>query len=116
VGRAWEAELESAALPSQRTVVLRTSFVGGRDQGAGGGAISRLRTLARLGLGGPVGSGRQGMSWIHETDMNRLFERGLCDDAMTGTYVNGSSGFPSCRGRCGTCSVTEQPPPSSSSS
>jgi NAD dependent epimerase/dehydratase family enzyme len=60
VGRAWEAELESAALPSQRTVVLRTSFVVGRDQGAGGGAISRLRTLVRLGLGGPVGSGRQG--------------------------------------------------------
>ena len=90
VGRAWEAELESGALPSQRTVVLRTSFVVGRDQGAGGGALSRLRTLVRLGLGGPVGSGRQGMSWIHETDMNRLFERGLCDDAMTGTYVASS--------------------------
>lgn len=90
VGRAWEAELESAALPSQRTVVLRTSFVVGRDQGAGGGALSRLGTLVRLGLGGPVGSGRQGMSWIHETDMNRLFERGLSDEAMTGTYVASS--------------------------
>lgn len=87
VGRAWEAEFDLAALDSQRRVVLRTSFVIGHDRGAGGGALSRLRTLVRLGLGGPVGSGKQGMSWLHEADMNRLFERGLFDDAMEGTYI-----------------------------
>lgn len=87
VGRAWEAEFEGAALASQRRVILRTSFVVGRDRGAGGGALSRLGTLVRLGLGGPVGSGKQGMSWLHEADMNRLFERGLFDDAMEGTYI-----------------------------
>jgi uncharacterized protein len=68
-------------------VVLRTSFVVGRDRGAGGGALGRLRTLVRLGLGGTVGSGGQGMSWIHELDMNRLFERGLKDGAMQGAYI-----------------------------
>ncbi len=43
--------------------------------------------LAKVGLGGRVGSGVQGMSWIHEADMNRLFERGLTDAAMQGTYI-----------------------------
>lgn len=87
VGRAWEEEFHAAAPASQRKVILRTSFVIGRDRGAGGGALSRLRTLVRFGLGGAVGSGEQGMSWIHEADMNRLFERGLTDARMQGAYI-----------------------------
>ncbi len=90
VGIAWEREFAEALLPQQRGVVLRTSFVVGRDRGAGGGALAKLAPLARWGLGGAVGSGRQGMSWIHEVDMNRLFERGLTDDAMQGVYVASS--------------------------
>jgi uncharacterized protein len=90
VGRAWEREFEQAALPTQRRVVLRTSFVIGRDRGAGGGALARLLTLVRLGLGGTVGSGSQGLSWIHEADMNRLFERGLTDERMQGAYIASS--------------------------
>jgi uncharacterized protein (TIGR01777 family) len=87
VGQAWEREFEQAALPTQRRVVLRTSFVIGRDRGAGGGALARLLTLVRFGLGGTVGSGTQGMSWIHEADMNRLFERALTTDRMQGAYI-----------------------------
>lgn len=87
VGKAWEAEFRAAVLPSQRGVVLRTGFVLGRDRGAGNGALARLVGPARLGLGGTIGSGTQGMSWIHELDMNRLFEWGLTDPAMQGTYV-----------------------------
>lgn len=87
VGRAWEEEFRLSVLPSQRPVVLRTSFVIGRDHGAGGGALARLRTLVRLGLGGRVASGNQGMSWIHETDINRLFERALSDGDMRGPYI-----------------------------
>ena len=90
VGRAWEDAFRSSVLPSQRGVILRTSFVIGRNRGSGGGALSRLLTLVRLGLGGTVGSGQQGMSWIHETDMNRLFERALTDDGMTGAYIASS--------------------------
>ena len=33
------------------------------------------------------GHGRQGMSWIHERDMNRIFERALTDDSMSGAYI-----------------------------
>ena len=87
VGKAWEEAFQAGALPAQRKVVLRTSFVIGRDRGAGGGALQRLGTLVRLGLGGRVGSGEQGMSWIHELDLNRLFERGLTDPGMTGAYI-----------------------------
>jgi uncharacterized protein (TIGR01777 family) len=90
VGRAWEEAFRESVLPTQRGVVLRTSFVIGRNRGAGGGALARLRTLARLGLGGRVGNGRQGMSWLHEDDMNRLFARALASPAMQGAYIASS--------------------------
>lgn len=88
VGRAWESAFAEAVLPDQRAVVLRTGFVIGRNLGAGNGALGRLDLLARFGLGGKVGSGQQGMSWIHETDMNRIIERGLNDVSMSGVYVS----------------------------
>ncbi len=90
VGQAWESEFSQNVLPTQRPVILRTSFVIGRDRGAGGGALARLLTLVRLGLGGKVGTGTQGMSWIHETDMNRLFERALTDPSMHGPFIASS--------------------------
>ena len=90
VGQAWEQEFQASVLPSQRQVVLRVSFVLGRNRGAGNGARARLEPLARIGLGGTVGSGTQGMSWIHEADLNRLFERGLTDPNMHGAYIASS--------------------------
>ncbi len=87
VGKAWEEAFHASLLPVQRGVVLRTGFVLGRNRGAGGGALDILARLARVGLGGRVGSGSQGMSWIHETDLNRLFERGLTNSAMQGAYI-----------------------------
>lgn len=83
VGQAWEEEYEAALLPEMRGVALRTSFVIGRS----GGALARLALLVRFGLGGTVGSGKQGMSWIHEEDMNRLFERAITDQKMSGAYI-----------------------------
>jgi len=62
VAQAWENAYRSAVLESQRQVILRTSFVIGRDRGAGGGALARLLQLVRWGLGGTVGTGIQGMS------------------------------------------------------
>lgn len=90
VGRAWEEEFRSQLLPIQRGVVLRTSFVIGRNRGAGCGALAKLVPLAKLGLGGRVGSGTQGMSWIHETDLNRLFERAIFDPTMQSSYIASS--------------------------
>jgi NAD dependent epimerase/dehydratase family enzyme len=66
-----------------RQVVLRTSFVLGRNRGA----LRRLAKLARWGFGGTVAHGRQGISWIHEEDMSRLFERAISNKEMHGVYV-----------------------------
>lgn len=83
VGQAWEAAFAEAVLPGMRQVVLRTSFVVGRN----GGALARLGKLTRFGLGGTVGHGRQGMSWLHELDMNRLFARAITVESMNGVYM-----------------------------
>ena len=90
VGCAWEGEFERAKLPKQRGVILRTSFVIGRDRGGGGGALATLARLARWGLAGRIGSGKQGISWIHEADLNQLFERALTDSSMAGAYIASS--------------------------
>ena len=83
VGQAWEKAFIESVLPGMRQVVLRTSFVLGRN----GGALPRLAFLARLGLGGTIGNGKQGMSWIHEADMNRLFLRSIENAEMCGAYL-----------------------------
>jgi uncharacterized protein len=87
IGRAWEAAFAESRLPNQRGVIMRTSFVIGRDRGAGGGALATLGLLAGIGLGGRVGSGRQGMSWIHENDLNNLFAKAINDNSMSGVYI-----------------------------
>ena len=83
VGVAWERAFNEGLPDDVRGVILRTSFVLGKT----GGALSRLSFLARIGLGGPSGNGKQGISWIHEEDMNRIFERAIIDESMRGVYV-----------------------------
>ncbi len=90
IGRAWETAFKESKLPEQRGVLFRTSFVVGRNRGAGGGALATLGLLAKLGLGGKVGSGRQGMSWIHEHDLNSLFAQAIIDEKMSGIYIASS--------------------------
>ena len=82
VGKAWEEAYAKAVLPSMRQVILRTSFVLGKNSGA----FPKMKMLARLGLGGRVSHGRQGISWIHIDDMSRLIARAIANDAMKGAY------------------------------
>jgi uncharacterized protein (TIGR01777 family) len=65
VARAWEAALDDAATPHTRKVALRSAMVMSPDRG---GIFDTLLGLVRRGLGGTSGSGRQYVSWIHETD------------------------------------------------
>jgi len=83
VGKAWEEAFHQAKLPNIKKVVLRTSFVLGKNKGA----LKRLEKLVRLGLGGTVGTGTQGMSWIHEQDMNRLFVKAIEENDFEGMYL-----------------------------
>lgn len=71
VGRAWEKAFDDAVTPPTRKVALRTTLVFGT---VAGGVFQILRRLARLGLGGRMGSGRQYVSWIHDGDFCRAVE------------------------------------------
>jgi len=83
VGQAWEQALNDNALPSQRVVIMRISFVLGRD----GGALSRLSLMTRLGFGGTVGAGTQWISWIHQYDLNRLCLTMITNPNYQGMYI-----------------------------
>ncbi|MCV9879555.1 TIGR01777 family oxidoreductase [Brenneria izbisi] len=61
----WEALAQSAESEKTRVCLLRTGVV----LSAQGGALSRMLPIFRLGLGGPMGSGKQYMPWIHIDDM-----------------------------------------------
>jgi uncharacterized protein (TIGR01777 family) len=67
VVRAWEAASEPAATAGARTVVMRTSVVLDRR----GGPVKLLLPVYKLGLGGPVGSGRQYFATISLHDWLR---------------------------------------------
>lgn len=62
LARAWEAAANGAGV---RTVHLRTGVVLSPD----GGALAEMLTPAKLGLGGPIGSGRQWFPWVHLDDV-----------------------------------------------
>lgn len=83
VGEQWELAFTESVPETTRQVILRTSFVLGKN----GGALKRLAKLVRWGLGGKVGSGKQWISWIHEHDMNRLFAQSVDDTSMSGAYI-----------------------------
>lgn len=86
VGEAWERAFSEALPEDTRGVILRTSFVIGKN----GGALSSLKRLVRLGLGGKVGKGNQGMSWIHEDDMNAIIYEAIVNEKYKGVYVASS--------------------------
>ncbi|MEB3235177.1 MAG: TIGR01777 family oxidoreductase [Cyanobacteriota bacterium] len=79
--RAWEAAADRAPAAT-RVVKLRIGIVLGPD----GGALGKMLPVFRAGFGGPVGSGRQWMSWIHRHDLCRLIAAALEDPAYQGVY------------------------------
>lgn len=79
--RAWEAAADQAPAGC-RVVQLRIGIVLGPD----GGALGKMLPVFRTGFGGPVGSGKQWMSWIHRTDLCRLIAEALEDPAFSGIY------------------------------
>jgi uncharacterized protein (TIGR01777 family) len=78
--RQWERALNEAATPATRKVALRITMV----FGAGAGVFPVLRRLARFGLGGKMGTGKQFVSWIHEEDFCRAIEWILCHEDFSG--------------------------------
>jgi uncharacterized protein (TIGR01777 family) len=61
----WEREAERFASADTRVVRLRIGIVLDKK----GGALPRMVTPFRLGLGGPIGDGKQWMPWVHVDDV-----------------------------------------------
>lgn len=79
---AWEETAQRAEAMGVRVVLVRTGLV----LSAEGGFLSRLLLPFKLGLGGPIGSGRQWMPWIHIDDQIALIDFLVHQDEARGPY------------------------------
>ena len=80
VTAAWEEAAVPAAEAGIRTVFLRTGMVLAPE----GGALKKMLPAFRLGLGGPIGGGRQRVSWIALPDLVELIVWSLRTPAIAG--------------------------------
>ncbi len=80
VCHAWESEAMRATALGLRVVTLRLGIV----LGAGGGALARMIPPFKAFVGGPLGPGRQWMSWIHRDDVTGLVVDTLADETYAG--------------------------------
>lgn len=80
VCQAWEREALRAEALGVRVVTVRTGVVLGR----GGGALAAMLTPFKLGLGGPIGSGKAWFSWIHIHDLAELLHTCVLDAQIRG--------------------------------
>ena len=67
-----------------RLLIVRIGIVLAKD----GGALGKMLPIFRAGLGGPIGDGKQWMSWIHRTDLCKLINESVKNSAWSGV-VNG---------------------------
>ncbi len=79
---AWEGAATAAERHGSRVCLVRTGPV----LGPGGGLLSRMAPLFRLGLGGPLGDGRQWFAWIHLQDQLRVLRFLLEHDTLEGPF------------------------------
>src|SRR5271166_4750108 len=80
VCREWEAAAQPAADAGIRTVRIRTGVV----LSPTGGALGKMLTPFKMGVGGRIGSGRQWMSWIDVQDMVGTIHHILKSDLLQG--------------------------------
>lgn len=78
----WEAESHKATEYGVRVVNPRIGIVLEKN----GGALEKMLTPFKLGVGGPVGDGKQYMSWIHRTDLCNALLFPLTDKELSGPY------------------------------
>jgi uncharacterized protein (TIGR01777 family) len=80
LGREWEAATEPARRAGIRVVLLRFGIV----LTPAGGALGRMLPAFRLGVGGPLGSGRQWTSWVAIDDAVGAVHHALMTDDLEG--------------------------------
>jgi len=74
----WERE---ASRVEKRLAIFRLGVVLGE-----GGALKKMLTPFKLGLGGKIGDGKQPFSYIHIEDLARAYEHVITHDSMEGVF------------------------------
>lgn len=82
VCKQWEKAALGAEELGVRVVVVRLGIVLDR----GGGALAKMAPVFELFAGGPLGDGRQWMSWVHRDDAVGIMAQALRDDSWSGCY------------------------------
>ena len=72
----WEEEARVAERSGSRVVIMRFGIVLGPE----GGAMQKLLPLAKMGVSGPLGSGKQWWPWVHIDDLTKAVEVALTRD------------------------------------
>ena len=78
----WEAEAGKFAKNGFRTAIIRTGVVMGKESTA----LKKMILPVKLGIGSPLGSGKQFVPWISLTDICGIYLKALEDDTMEGIY------------------------------
>lgn len=86
---AWEASLQPVTEMGKRLVILRTGIVLTPD----GGALAEFLKPLKFGIATILSNGRQIISWIHLTDLVRMYMNALEQTGNTGVY-NAAAPFP----------------------
>lgn len=82
VCRKWEDTFSRYTIRGTRKIIARTGIVLGKN----GGPLKPLQTLARLGVGGKHGNGKQYVSWLHENDFISIVDFFISNESTAGVY------------------------------
>ena len=80
--RQWEEVADRFEKSGIRTVKIRTAVVLTKR----GGALQKMKTPVRLGIGSAIGSGKQYLPWIHIDDLCNIYIKAIEDTQMNGAY------------------------------
>jgi uncharacterized protein len=82
VTKQWEEEVDKIASLGIRVAKLRIGIVLSEK----GGALAEMMKPIRLGVGAPLGTGKQYLSWIHIDDLCAMFIKAVEDEQINGAY------------------------------
>lgn len=78
----WEQSADSFEKLGLRTVKIRTGVVLTKQ----GGALAKMTSPIKIGIGSALGNGRQFIPWIHIDDLCGIYIKAVEDTEMTGAY------------------------------
>lgn len=84
----WESEVDKIGNLGLRIAKLRIGIVLSEE----GGALKEIAKPIKFGVGSPLGTGKQFLSWIHIDDLCEMFVKAIDDENMNGAY-NAATGW-----------------------